>query len=121
MSPGFRSAACIVRGIAFAAATLNLRIGVGSIALLVVTVMVKPARGTTNWWVEQTKRWNCDHDEDRHRGHGPGEFESGMVGSWRREPDWLARLSFLPQSFEAVDPLVENHKRPSRATGGIAA
>jgi hypothetical protein len=33
----------------------------------------------------------------------------------------MARPIFLPQSFAAVDPLVQNHKHPSSATGRIAA
>lgn len=38
-----------------------------------------------------------------------------------RAPADIARLSFLPQSFEAVGPLVQKHKRQSSATGQIAA
>ena len=107
-------------GIAFEAATLVLRIGISPKALLALTFMVMPARGTTNWRVSRrndgiaiTTRIITGTTSRRLR---------ARYDAWRRrEPDWLAGLSFLPQSFAAVGPLVQDHKRLSRATGHIAA
>jgi hypothetical protein len=78
---------------------------ISPIALLALTYSVMPARATTNWWVSR-----------RNDGIAITTSAGMMRGGGGSRIGWRAF-----QSFAAVGPLVQDHKRLSRATGHIAA
>src|ERR1019366_9163294 len=71
-------------GIEFEAAALILGICISPVPLLAGRLHRYVRRWHGQLMGEQTKRWNCDHNEDHDRGHRPRYFKTSMMSCRRR-------------------------------------